>query len=78
MTFGGAMTVSKESEDQLIKNLGEALSGIELVPDDTIVAIHSAGYAEDGKTFILMLDTAEGGTLIVSACPGEALRVSLA
>jgi hypothetical protein len=35
------------------------------------------GMCEDGQTFMLMCDTADGRTLIVSACPGEALAVHL-
>lgn len=66
------------NDEQFRKDLEEIFSQVQLVPDDTIKSIVASGYAEDGRTFTLMLDTTDGGTVIVSACPGQPLKVSLA
>lgn len=66
------------SDEILSAELRSALAEIDIVPPATVARVHSAGYAEDGRTFILMLDTVEGETLIVSATPGARLRCCIA
>jgi hypothetical protein len=52
-------------------------SRLPLIPDDEIAEVHSSGYCEDGKTFMLLLSTKDGKTICVQAEPGKALSVGL-
>ena len=50
---------------------------LRLVPNDIVKDVYTADYAEDGKTFVLMLETEGGKTMMVVATPGEPLRLSV-
>jgi hypothetical protein len=63
--------------NQFAKTLYELFKQLPLVPEDEIESIHSYGYAEDGRTFCLMLDLIGGGTLLIQAEPGKPLAVGL-
>lgn len=63
--------------ETLRKDLEAIFADLALVPDDAIAGVYSFGYIEDGRTFLLMLDMAGGGTMTVQAARGEPLRVGL-
>lgn len=67
----------KRAGDDLSKELTEAFEQLPLIPDGEIASIHSAGYCEDACTFHLMLEMKDGSTMLVAACPGEVLSVSV-
>jgi hypothetical protein len=48
-----------------------------LVPEDEIADVHSWGFAEDGRTFVRMLDTLGGKTPMIQAASGERLSVGV-
>lgn len=45
--------------------------------DEAIERIDHFGFCEDDCTFMLTCETADGRTLIVSACPGAPLSVRI-
>jgi hypothetical protein len=63
--------------EQLRKDLAAIFDKVRLVPDDVITRIYSYGICEDGQTLMVMLDIEGGGTMFISATPGERLSVSV-
>jgi len=60
------LAAEKELETALVTIFEQAMVG------PTITGVHSAGYAEDGKTFLVICDGAATGRSIVwSFTPGE-------
>ena len=66
-----------EAEQKLRSALLDLFRQVQLVPDVKVRKIHSHDYAEDGETFVLMLDLEDWTTMIVTARPGEPLSVTV-
>lgn len=69
--------MSDRDAENLRKSLEDIFADFDLVPGDVIAAVHSFGFIEDGRSFLLMLDMVCGSTMTVAAAPGEPLRVYL-
>lgn len=68
---------SSSGDDQFRAALERIFRQLPLLPEEVVAEVHSADYAEDGKTFVLMLHTADGRTMIVTAEPGKPIGISV-
>ena len=59
------------------REIQEIFSRFRPLPEDLIAGVHSVDRAEDGESLIVMLDLEGGGTMVVQACPGEPLAVTV-
>ena len=59
------------------RSLEQLFSRFRPLPEDRIAGVHSIDRAEDGESLIVMLNLEGGGTMIVQACPGEPLTVTV-
>lgn len=60
-----------DADEQFRKNLEHLFAQLPLVPEDIIEGVHSCGYAEDGRTFQLLLDTKDGKQSACRPSPGN-------
>lgn len=65
------------TDQQLERDIKAIFDQVHLVPADIIASIHSFGYCEDNKTFMLMADTTDGATLIISIEPGKPVHIGV-
>lgn len=73
----GARAETPDADEKLRADLQRVFEQLPLIPEDLIAEVHSYDFAEDGTTFQLMLHTAEGRTMIVTAEPGKPLAISI-
>lgn len=73
MTNGNLL--DEEAWEKCGREVREMAARVAVIPDDAIAEVYGSGYAEDGRAFIVVLETVGGRTMIVSATPGERLRV---
>jgi hypothetical protein len=51
-----------DADEKFRQEVGHLFAKLPLVPEDEIADVHSWGFAEDGRTFVRMLDTLGGKT----------------
>ena len=66
-----------DADEKFRLEVGHLFAKLPLVPEDEIADVHPWGFAEDGRTFVRMLDTLGGKTPMIQAASGERLSVGV-
>lgn len=66
-----------DQAEKFREELEDIFKQLPLLPAGEIKGVHSADYAEDGRSFVVLLDLQDGGTMVLMATPGEPLSVKV-